>query len=103
MKRNLLLSFIIILLFQINTVRSQIQQNTYEFKNFIFVNYNQLTLNIIFTPIDSDDLIMVENDIYNYLPGVDLTNLIGEEIIDIDDLTIGDNNASNLTWSKDRN
>ena len=103
MKRNLLLSFVIILLFQINTVRSQIPQNTFEVKNFISVNYNQLTLNIIFTPIDSDDLIMVENDIYNYVPGVDLTNLIGEEIIEIYDLTIGNNNASNLTWSKDRN
>jgi len=103
MKRNLLLSFIFCFILFINPVRSQLPQITFEVKNFLSVNYNQLTFNIIFTPVDSDDLIMVENDIYNYVPGVDLTNLIGEEIIDIDDLTIGDSNASNLNWSKDRN
>jgi len=53
MKRNLLLSFIIILLFQINTVRSQVPQYTLEAKNFNAVGNSFVIFDLVFTHTDA--------------------------------------------------
>ena len=46
--------------------------------------------------IDSDDLSMIENDVYNFVLGNGVTNLNGDNIVDIDDMAIVDRNAENL-------
>ncbi|MBK9333281.1 MAG: hypothetical protein IPM96_12955 [Ignavibacteria bacterium] len=46
--------------------------------------------------IDSDDLAMVDNDVYNFSFGNTVTDLNGDNVVDIDDLVIVDRNAENL-------
>ncbi|HQY19720.1 MAG TPA: hypothetical protein PK294_00350 [Ignavibacteria bacterium] len=46
--------------------------------------------------IDSDDLVMIDNDLFNYTLGNAVTNLNGDIIVDIDDLAIADRNAAQL-------
>ncbi|MBK8983790.1 MAG: hypothetical protein IPM38_16100 [Ignavibacteria bacterium] len=46
--------------------------------------------------IDSEDLALVDNDLFNYTFGNAVTNLNGDNIVDIDDLSIFDRNAENL-------
>lgn len=46
--------------------------------------------------IDSDDLSMIENDVYNFVLGNGITNLNGDNIVDIDDMAIVDRNAADL-------
>lgn len=46
--------------------------------------------------IDSDDLIQVDNDLFNFISGNVITDLNGDSIVDIDDLSIADANANNF-------
>ncbi len=46
--------------------------------------------------IDAEDLIYVDNDVYNYAPGTNITNLNGDQIVDIEDLAICEKNARAL-------
>ena len=46
--------------------------------------------------IDAEDLIHVDNDVYNYAPGSSITNLNGDQIVDIEDLAICEKNARAL-------
>ncbi|MBK9333282.1 MAG: hypothetical protein IPM96_12960 [Ignavibacteria bacterium] len=50
--------------------------------------------------IDSEDLAMVENDVFIYTTGDVITNLNGDNIVDIDDLVIVDRNAENLVMTE---
>ncbi len=50
--------------------------------------------------IDTDDLTMLDNDLYNYAGGNSLTNINGDDIVDIDDLAIVDKNAGNFVLVK---
>ncbi|MBK9333283.1 MAG: hypothetical protein IPM96_12965 [Ignavibacteria bacterium] len=50
--------------------------------------------------IDSEDLAMVENDVFIYTTGDVITNLNGDNIVDIDDLAIADRNAENLVMTE---
>lgn len=46
--------------------------------------------------IDAEDLIYVDNDVFNYAPGTNITNLNGDQIVDIEDLAICEKNARAL-------
>lgn len=46
--------------------------------------------------IDAEDLIHVDNDVYNYASGTGITNLNGDQIVDIEDLAICEKNARAL-------
>ncbi|HQY19718.1 MAG TPA: hypothetical protein PK294_00360 [Ignavibacteria bacterium] len=46
--------------------------------------------------IDTDDLSMIDNDVYNYVLGNSITNLNGDNIVDIDDMAIVNRNAGQL-------
>lgn len=46
--------------------------------------------------IDAEDLIYVDNDVFNYAPGTNITNLNGDQIVDIEDLAVCEKNARAL-------
>lgn len=50
--------------------------------------------------IDSDDLGMIDNDVFNYVLGNGATNLNGDNIVDIDDMAIVDKNVELLITSQ---
>jgi len=43
--------------------------------------------------IDAEDLLAVDNAVFNYAPGTSIANLNGDNIVDIEDMAICDNNA----------
>jgi len=43
--------------------------------------------------IDAEDLLAVDNAVFNYEPGTSIANLNGDNIVDIEDMAICDNNA----------
>jgi len=43
--------------------------------------------------IDADDMLIMDNAVFNYAPGSSIANLNGDQIVDIDDMAICDNNA----------
>jgi hypothetical protein len=43
--------------------------------------------------IDAEDLLAVDNAVFNYAPGTHIANLNGDNIVDIEDMAICDNNA----------
>ncbi len=43
--------------------------------------------------IDADDMLIMDNAVYNYASGNNIANLNGDQIVDIDDMAICDNNA----------
>ncbi len=43
--------------------------------------------------IDAEDLLVVDNAVFNYATGTNVANLNGDNIVDIEDMAICDNNA----------
>lgn len=46
--------------------------------------------------IDAEDLLLIDNDLFNFVTGNTVTDLNGDYVVDIEDMSIADKNVSNL-------